>query len=166
MKFSTILATAASLALTQARTVRFFTESNNTKVNNKGLYSAHEGAGINYLFLDGEPQNFTITDAGEIYYPIQTGDGKSYPQTLSIVNSPGSFPSLQVSVTGDDVYWLIENDYLSANGSSNFWAAKNTSDPYNYSNYAYNIGLFLNGTTNPTKYVDATPVKIKAEIQD
>lgn len=168
MKFSTILTTAAtSFALAQARTVRFFTESNDTQINHKGLYSTHEGAGINYMFLGGDDaQNYTVTDYGEIFLSQDSADGSTFKQTLSIVNYPNVFPYLQLSVTPDNVNWYIDDGYLSGNGSDNFWVAKNTSDPYNFSQYSYTIGLFLNGSTNPKQYDAAARVKILADIQD
>lgn len=166
MKFSALLASAATLALTQARTVRFWTESNVTEVDDRGIYSIHEGAGVNYVLLDGEPQNYTITDYGVIYYSSKTADGTAYQPALKIVNANGSFPSLELSVTAPDVNWLIDDGYLSGNGSSNFWAAKNTSDPYGYTQESYTLGLFLDNSVSPTQFANAAPVKVRAEILD
>lgn len=166
MKFTTLLASATTLALTQARTVRFWTESNTTEVDDRGIYSIHEGAGVNYVLLDGEPQNYTITDFGLIYYSSKTADGTGYYPALQIVDSEGSFPSLELSVSQPNINWLIDDGYLSGNGSSNFWAAKNTNDPYNYTQTSYTLGLFLDNSQSPTQYTNAAPVKVKAEILD
>lgn len=157
MKFglSTILA-ASSLALADYN-VSLVTESANDEINNKGLAALHEGAGINYLFLSNgastEAEAFAFSpESGKVYQPTHvTGVDGPYVSKWNLTQYPGADAILAGVIGGPQV--LVKNNYLTVNGSSTFYAAKNTSDPYGYSKRSYQ--LVARNTTN------AVPLKVK-----
>ena len=157
MKFglSTILA-ASSLALADYN-VSLVTESANDEINNKGLTGLHEGAGFNYLFLSNgastEAEAFAFSpESSKVYQPTHvTGVDGPYVSKWNLTQYPGGDAILAGVLGGPQV--LVKNNYLTVNGSSTFYAAKNTSDPYGYSKRSYQ--LVARNTTN------AIPLKVK-----
>lgn len=170
MQFSTLFAAASVLAgfvsaAPVSNFVKFTIESENKDLDGKGLYSRHEGAAINYVFLADQAQTLNLnTTSGAIYLSAGNSDGQSFPQFLSVLEN--GFPGLQVSASGAPVTtWTFENGYLKGNGSDAFFIAKDTKDPYNYSKDNYQIGLFPNIGSSVSAatagYSNVNPVKVK-----
>lgn len=164
MQFSTLLAAASVLvsAVSASPISNFVTltlESENDELNNKGLYSIHEGAAINYVFVGDEPTTLNLnTTSGDIYQTFQNADGQSFNQYLQVLGY--GFPGLEVSVGSPETTWTFVDGYLRGNGSNNFYVAKNTSDPYRVSVNSYQLGLFPEGF-DASAFVDVHPVKVK-----
>ncbi|CCH41108.1 putative secreted protein [Wickerhamomyces ciferrii] len=166
MQFKTLIATAASLiAFVNAEAaqnyVQFYAESDIKEINGKGLSSIHEGAALNYFFLGEDPEILDYNpETGAISSSLNTGDGQSID--LAFEASVGSrFPTLQVTAGAQTATsWTFEDGYLKGNGSQNFFVAKNTSDPYRYSEKSYQVALFPEGAST-SGFVDVHPIKIK-----
>ena len=64
MKYFTIatVLTLASSALAAIRDVQLFAQSSNEEINNLGLISRREGAGVNYLFLASGAETLKFDD--------------------------------------------------------------------------------------------------------
>lgn len=146
MQFSSLLAAASVLvsavsALPVQNFVKFTVESDKDELNGKGLSSIHEGAAINYVFLGDNSQTLNLnTTSGEIYQSFTSADGQTFNQYLSVLG--GGFPGLQVSAASAyPTTWTFEDGYLKGNGSDSFLVAKNTHDPYRYSEKSYQIGF-------------------------
>lgn len=170
MQFSTLFAAASVLAgfvsaAPVSNFVKFTIESENKDLDGKGLYSRHEGAAINYVFVGDEAQTLNLnTSNGAIYLSTGNSEGQSFPQFLSVLEY--GFPGLQVSASGAPVTtWTFEDGYLKGNGSDAFFIAKDTKDPYNYSKDIYQIGLFPNIGSSVSAatagYSNVNPVKVK-----
>ncbi|CAH2353140.1 cell wall protein Pga30p [[Candida] railenensis] len=132
MKFTTFALSAAtfSSALAAVYDVQLFVDSSDASINGNGLSSIHEGAGINYFVLGTGAENFQYDD--------QTGVLTSTDTTANqIVYSVGVLGQyLSNGVTGSSKA-TFEGDKLSLGGNTTFYAAKNTGDPYNYSDRSY-----------------------------
>lgn len=131
MKFASILTLATLAYKASAATVpaQLAIESNND-LNDKKLYSIHEGAAINYVFVGNDNgQEFQYDqDNQKLTYQINATPN---PINLSL-GALDEFVS--VAVTSDPVDITFDNNYLKFNGSSdNFYACKNLPDPYGYS---------------------------------
>jgi len=166
MQFSTLFAAASVLAGVASATpiskyVKFTVESDVQDINNKGLSSTHEGAGVDYFFLGDEAQQLTLnTTSGDIYANLEVAGGESYPLPLNVIST--GFPGLEA---GGEVYktnWSFEDGYLKGNGSDNFYVAKNTNDPYQYSKNQYQIGLFPENSSTDA-FADVHSVKVKVQ---
>lgn len=157
MKFQipTILA-AASVALADYN-VTLVTESSHDDVNGKSLIPFHEGAGINFLFLaDSAPTNEGSLEyspeTNSVYLPIPVGtsDGTDV-QKWNLTVFP-EYNAISVGVIpGTPI--LVDNSYLTINGSTTFYAGKFTGDAYSYSNTSYELLA--------SKASNAYPVKVK-----
>lgn len=155
MKFlfsvASILALTPS-ALAAVRKVQLFAESDNSEVNDFGISSVHEGAGINYLFLAAPNVAETVNydDSKYILY-IESSVGE---QPFSVSEGPGFLQFGQSSIRVD----IAEDGTVSFDGSDSVVAAKNVNDPYNRSEQDY--FLVTQGGD------DAIPVKIVAKFVD
>lgn len=129
MKITTfaLSATTISAVLAAVYDVQLFAESSDAAISGNGLSSIHEGAGINYFLLStGGAETFKYDDeAHELY----TENSVKYT-----VGTLGGY--LSNGVTGSSKA-TIDNNKLSLGGNSTFYAAKNTGDPYNYSDNSY-----------------------------
>lgn len=144
MKFTTFALTAASISSVLAATydVQLFVDSSDSNVSGKGLSSIHEGAGINYFLLGSGAETFTYDDqTNELY------NEHSFRYSVGVL---GEY--LSSGVTGA-AKATISGDKLSIDGKDTFYAAKNTGDPYNYSQQSYIV--LVNSTEG------ALPIGIK-----
>ncbi|CCH41107.1 putative secreted protein [Wickerhamomyces ciferrii] len=169
MKLSTVLTLAVSIigyasaapapfTPDPVNNVQFFVESENPNVQGKSLHHRHEGAAVDFVFLGDAPATFKYDYKTDV---ITADVGTEYPLYFSVLSGV-EFPTLQVSAASSYyTKWAVEDGYLTGNGSSNFIAAKNTGDPYNYSKDSFQVALFPEGGI-PGRYVtDVTDVKIK-----
>lgn len=130
MKFLSILP-LASVALATISNITVYVKSDNSEVNNLGVSSIHEGAAINYLLLGSSGQELLYnSDEKTIYQNLQT---TTIEVPLNFTVSGGIY---QVSVAGSPISVEIADDgKLEFDGE--VYAAKNISDPYNYSERSY-----------------------------
>ncbi|KAK9235020.1 hypothetical protein V1525DRAFT_411264, partial [Lipomyces kononenkoae] len=151
------LATFATTAVAAPESVYLKVKSNDSTIDGQGLSSIHEGAAINYVFLGGasellayESSNNTIYDP-YIYPP--------YPFYLQLLDS---VVIVAVGLSDNVEQFRVDsNNYLTVNGSENvFYAAKNTSDPYDYSAYSYQALYFADKSAAPE---GAIPFRILVE---
>ncbi|QOU18323.1 hypothetical protein BRETT_000045 [Brettanomyces bruxellensis] len=113
LAFTTVVVSAACAA---AEDITLTVLSDNSEVKGMAVSNTHEGAGLNYLFI------------GAIYR-------KLYVQYLTAMEH---FMAMSVS-TSVDVY-TFDGNLLALNGSTkNFYACKNTGDPYEYSASSYEV---------------------------
>lgn len=137
MKYFTIatVLTLASSALAAIRDVQLFAQSSNEEINNLGLISRREGAGVNYLFLAGGAETLKFDDETfTIFSELQTG---STTARQLLVVSGGV---VQLSVSGQPLHVEIAEDgSVKFAGSDSVAAAKNINDPYNYSKDSFAV---------------------------
>lgn len=130
LAFTTVVVSAACAA---AEDITLTVLSDNSEVKGMAVSNTHEGAGLNYLFIggtDGPTYNYDA-DKKAISQPF-TG---SYDQYLTAMEH---FMAMSVS-TSVDVY-TFDGNLLALNGSTkNFYACKNTGDPYEYSASSYEV---------------------------
>ncbi|CCG21745.1 hypothetical protein CORT_0B00220 [Candida orthopsilosis Co 90-125] len=128
-----LLLTLSSSALAAIIPVQFFASSDNEKVNGQGLYSTHEGAGINYFFL-GAGQTLQYNDETRVVYvdvdtqPLLQQNLTFLNNILSLTFSRGSLPA---DIAEDGSVTFLVSDALAA--------AKNINDPYSYSESKYAV---------------------------
>ncbi|RCK62588.1 Cell wall protein PGA31 [Candida viswanathii] len=139
-------------ALAAVRQVQLFASSDNAEVNDYGISSVHEGAGVNYLFLaaPGTAETVNYDDEKYILY-LESSVGQ---QVFSISEGPGFLQYGESSVRVD----IAEDGTVSFDGSDSVVAAKNVNDPYNRSEQDY--FLVTQGGDG------AIPVKIVAKFVD
>ncbi|GMM32564.1 hypothetical protein DAMA08_053090 [Martiniozyma asiatica (nom. inval.)] len=123
-----------SLAKVNAEEVHLYTKSDNDEVDGFSLGWIHEGAAVEYVFLgskggDTEALNF---EDNALEYDWLPG----YPQYVSF---GGNY--VQVASFGPaNVFTFDDDNLLQVNGTSkNFYACKNTNDPYSYSASSYEL---------------------------
>ena len=155
MQFLFSLASILALspaALAAVRQVQLFAQSDNAEVNDYGISSVHEGAGINYLFLAAPNVAETVNydDSKYILYL----DSSVAQQDFSISEGQGFLQFGGFSIRVD----IAEDGTVSFEGSDSVVAAKNVNDPYNRSEQDY--FLVTQGGD------DAIPVKIVAKFVD
>lgn len=128
MKFTTFALSAAtfSSALAAVYDVQLFVESSDAAISGNGLSSIHEGAGINYFLLGTGAETFQYDDQTEELYTQNT-----IKYSVGVL---GQY--LSNGVTGASKATFVD-DKLSLGGNTTFYAAKNTGDPYNYSDRSY-----------------------------
>ncbi|KAI5967110.1 hypothetical protein KGF57_000539 [Candida theae] len=122
------LLTLSTGALAAIRPVQFFASSDNEEVNGQGLYSTHEGAGINYFFL-GAAQNLQYNDESRVVYIALGGN---LPDARQYLAFSGDVLSLTVAEEPLPVD-IAEDGTVTFPGSDALAAAKNINDPYRYS---------------------------------
>ena len=130
LAFTTVVVSAACAA---AEDITLTVLSDNSEVKGMAVSNTHEGAGLNYLFIGGTdgPTYTYDADKKAISQPF-TG---SYVQYLTAMEH---FMAMSVS-TSVDVY-TFDGNLLALNGSTkNFYACKNTGDPYEYSASSYEV---------------------------
>ncbi|RCK59071.1 Cell wall protein PGA31 [Candida viswanathii] len=139
-------------ALAAVRKVQLFASSDNADVNDYGVSSVHEGAGVNYLFLaaPGVAETVNYDDEKYILY-LENSVGE---QVFSISQGQGFLQYGESSVRVD----IAEDGTVSFDGSDSVVAAKNVNDPYNRSEQDY--FLVTQGGDG------AIPVKIVAKFVD
>lgn len=154
MKFGIFNSLAAiSLALADYN-VTLVTESSSPEVNGKGLTPLHEGAGINFLFLSVSGASLVYSEETDGIYQATRVQGPNGTELSewNVTVMPNT-NAISAGVTGGTPV-LVKDSYLTINGSTAFYAGKNTtSDLYGYSNYIYQ----LLGSSQP----GALPVKVK-----
>lgn len=136
IKNSLIIAISAAISSITAGTVNLIVNSENAEIDGNTLGFSHEGAGINYAFL-GTAETSQLLEYDEAAKTF-TQPGSTIPQTLGLT---GNFVSL--SVVSSSAEFTCDGDTLQLNGTSNnFYACKNVSDPYNYSQSQYALMYF------------------------
>lgn len=143
MKFTFVSFLASLSAALADYNVSFVTESSSEDVNGKGLTFLHEGAGFSAAFLADSGSELTYAEgSSELYLPISvtTASGPLFekwnltvPQTEDLKYYP-----LQIGVLGG-TFVTVEDNYLSFNGSTTLYAAKNLGDVYGYSKSSYEL---------------------------
>lgn len=167
MKFSAI-SFSALVSLASAVSIQLTAQVANTDYT--GLFSVHEGAGINFVQVGASSQTLDY-DVEASVISFSSGPGITQPMIIPTVDPSTGFPFLQLSVAGGaEVYWAVCNGKLigtTADGKDvTFYAAKNVSDPYNYSKNAFLIG----GTTvdisdyNLSQAIDLQAIEIDVEF--
>ncbi|KAI5962836.1 hypothetical protein CANMA_003611 [Candida margitis] len=127
------LLTLSTGALAAIRPVQFFASSDNEEINGQGLYSTHEGAGINYFFL-GSGQTLQYNDEARVVY-IELN---SQPPATQYLAFTGDVLSLTVAEEPLPVD-IAEDGSVTFPGSDALAAAKNINDPYRYSESVYAV---------------------------
>ncbi|KAA8911704.1 hypothetical protein TRICI_003719 [Trichomonascus ciferrii] len=120
------------------------------EMNDNGIYCIHEGAAINYCFVNPEsttPQEFGYDEqAGAVTQKLND------QITLSMQVQPaGEYPVLMIAPGDSPDKWSIQDNHLAVNGSTDgFYGCKDINDPYNYSKNSYAIVYFANNTNSNT----------------
>lgn len=150
MKFTTIAFTASTLSAVLANVyqVQLYAKSDNKETDGKGLQSLHEGAGINYFFLGESAEVLSYDDSAKTISATNGNVGTAG-------RSGGNF--FGIAVTGG-ASATVENEQLTVDGTSAFFATKNVNDPYDYSNKSYAVLFSEEG--------DAIPISIKVSTVD
>ncbi|AWU75904.1 hypothetical protein CAS74_004622 [Pichia kudriavzevii] len=134
MQFKKTIIVAAAASLVQAEEVHLRVKSDNSEINGNSLGFPHSGAGINYAFLGTSGQTQAL-DYDESEGTLKGSETGSFPQVLGV---SGHFVDL--GVLDPNGKWSFEGNTLQFNGTAdNFYACKNTGDPYNYSSRSYQL---------------------------
>ena len=153
MKFLAILSLSSS-ALATISSIQLFAKSDDSKVDGLGLYSKHEGAAIDYLFLGKNGADLKYDDEKkQIFQELKTS----------------SITVRQLFTLGGDVYEVGATDNfipvtinkdgtLSFTGDDKVYASKNVNDPYRYSESEYAV--------SNKKTDDSAPITIVAKFSD
>lgn len=133
--------------------VTLVTESDSSDVNGKGLSTRHEGAGFNYLFFGDNAENLVYSEEAKTIYKEVTVQGSSGTEidNYNLTVFPNT-NKVSVSVVGGEPI-TVEDRYLTLNGSTTFYAGKNTGDPYSISKEVYELLA--------SEVTGALPVKVK-----
>lgn len=158
MKFTNQVAALSALSIASALpTVTLTVESaGNSTVDGHGLSPIHFGAGINGVMLSKSALSFNYDPATkQVFQEIALSIG-SVSFTFSEFSNV-----LTAGVTGSP-YALVQNGYLSINGSDSvFYACSQLAwDPYHYASPS-NFGIGIYASDAP---VSCVPIKIKAVI--
>ncbi|KAH3673342.1 hypothetical protein WICMUC_003702 [Wickerhamomyces mucosus] len=162
MQFSKTLAYSLSFLVTSisATSIQLWAGGDNFPANEeqRGLSSIHEGAGFNYFFLGTNAQTFEYSESeGKIYQPIS----EQYNYTVGHFTE-SEFPFLVSGVAGTPLSFKIEDGVLLNENGYNFYIAKNVSDPYNYGQNAYTVGIAANDSSFVNKYEDVREITVFA----
>lgn len=152
MKFSTILTTASSLLIANAAptpapiadygSIIVAVESAHKEIDQFGLYSKHEGAGINGVFLSKEGADLSYNFVNQTVYQ----EFDEYDYAFSVAEN--NFVQASIALEADKIE-LIEG-YLGQNGNTQGWAAcKNINDAYQYSKNEYALMKYENDFSVP-----------------
>lgn len=118
--------------------------SDNDELNNKGLSSIHEGAGINYFFLGENGEDFTYdADKNELSTKLGT-----LPTTVGVEGS------ILINGVLGPAEIKEEDGKVTVNGIKQFYGCKNANDPYRYSQSSYMV-------TTDKSSGDCVPMEIK-----
>ncbi|KAI3405485.1 PGA30 [Candida oxycetoniae] len=149
--FASVLSLSAS-ALAAVRPVQLFASSDNEEVNGKGLYSTHEGAGVNYFFL-GSAQTLQYNDESRVLY-IELSTQPPASQYLAFEGDV-----LALTVASEPLPVDIgEDGSVVFPGSDALAAAKNINDPYRYSESVFAVVK--------ASVEGSTPLTLKAVFTD
>ena len=133
MQLRNTLLVAASAALVSAEDVYLVVKSDNSEINGNTLGFPHSGAGLNYAFLGTSAQSQVLDYDADKKQLVSTEAG--IPQSFTV----DKYVGLTVSQNNDQ-FTFDDNNTLLVNGSpDNFYACKNTGDPYNYSERSYEL---------------------------
>ena len=136
---SAVLLAIASATYAAAEDVTLSVVSDNSEIKGHSISNTHEGAGMNYLFIFGSDGPTYDYDAAK--KPRSQPVTGSFFQYLSAMEH---FMAMSVS-TSEDAY-TFEGDLLALNGSTkNFYACKNTGDPYEFSANSYEVMYYASG---------------------
>lgn len=155
MKFSTILSVASVLAAASAFKLKV--ESRYAQVDGNFVSAIHEGAAIEWATLGESGVEFGFDEEHEtLTYDLQIQNVDPFP--LSLTTSTAGFKVLAFG-SGDVVTAsFLENGSLAVNGDAdNFYAAKDISDPYNFSQRSYFV------VYSPDKDLGTPIVLVKSE---
>ncbi|KAG7817052.1 hypothetical protein KL909_005301 [Ogataea angusta] len=161
MRFSSTLALATTVASVLAQEVTLYIDSWDTNFHGNGLEAKHEGAALDYLFLidEADPSYTWNYNANTKKLTAKQGDYE-FPITL------GDAPYVAWGATpGYENYTFASDGALLVNGSQeNFYACKDTNDPYGYSSASYELMYYKNPNDVPHNrcyMVTVTSVKPK-----
>ena len=130
-----LVAASAAVASAATETVYLVVKSDNSAVDGNNIGFTHEGAGINYAFLSTSGQSEALTYDDDAKTLVDNIQGFPYPLSFGFA---GHF--VQVSVEGPNGELTFDGNTLQVNGtSSNFYACKDTNDPYQYSKNSYEL---------------------------
>lgn len=129
MHFTTI-ASLAALSATALADFLLYAANEDRSVSGS-LYSKHEGAGLNYVFLTSGTGDSFSQDGDHVVSDI--ANGGPYPYNLGY---EGEYLAVGPSVTPETFTF---NSGRTLQTGKQFWACKNLGDPYSYSNSEYTI---------------------------
>lgn len=134
MLFKNLLTVAATAAVASAEDVYLYVKSDDASIDGNSLGYPHEGAGLNYFFLGtGAASALTYDSENKtITYPIGSGFYEYF-------TTYGSYVGLMVTGPGADITFDDNNTLLYNGTSENFYACKDTNDPYQYSKEQYEV---------------------------
>ena len=147
------LLTLSTTVFAAVRPVRLYATSEDISFNGRGLYSIHEGAGINYLFL-GAPQLLQYNNESRVLYlelSTPPSNAKQYLAfqseflALTVAQEP-----LPVDIASDGTVTFPRSEPL--------YAAKNVSDPYRHSEKVYAVVNSIHD--------GAMPIRLRAEFEE
>ncbi|GEQ69584.1 hypothetical protein JCM33374_g3256 [Metschnikowia sp. JCM 33374] len=147
MRSTTFAFTAlASLAAASAESIFFTAKSDDNSIN-APISSIHEGAGINYFLVaqGGSGEVFDLTNG--------VATTKQGPFTANVGVS-GPYFAAGPAISPETL--TFKGDVLDTN---NFWACKNTGDPYSYSANSYIVAVTDKGN-NTAPFASCSAVKI------
>ncbi|KAK9427356.1 hypothetical protein V1505DRAFT_380437 [Lipomyces doorenjongii] len=153
-----MLVTFIARALATPADVYLKVKSQNSTIDGMGLISMREGDALNYVFLAAGSQLLVYESANSTIYDPMFYPTGPYPFYLELFGS-----NLVVSIGENPTRFRINsNGYLTYNGSVTvFYAAKNTSDPYDYSLHAYQA---LYSTESRYVPIGSIPFTVYAEL--
>lgn len=154
MKFTTALSAAALSTFASAATLQLKASIKTAgTASDYRLYDIHEGAALNYVLAGEQGSTYSYdSDKGLIYHTLATSGG-DYNLTLDFNDYSLAYPQLQFSAADEPkVKWSIGDDKTlkgNVNGAEiQFYAGKNTGDPYGYSKEIYSIGATYKDITD------------------
>jgi hypothetical protein len=133
MQLRNTLLVAASAALVSAEDVYLVVKSDNSEINGNTLGFPHSGAGLNYAFLGTSAQSQVLDYDADKKLLVSTETG--IPQSFTV----GKYAGLTVNQNNDQFTFDDKNTLLVNGSPDNFYACKNTGDPYNYSERSYEL---------------------------
>jgi hypothetical protein len=133
MQLRNTLLVAASAALVSAEDVYLVVKSDNSEINGNTLGFPHSGAGLNYAYLGTSAQSQVLDYDADKKLLVSTEAG--IPQSFTA----GKYVGLTVNENNDQFTFDDKNTLLVNGSPDNFYACKNTGDPYNYSERSYEL---------------------------
>ena len=147
------LLTLSTTVFAAVRPVRLYATSEDISFNGRGLYSIHEGAGINYLFL-GAPQLLQYNNESRVLYLELSTPPSNAKQYLAFQSE-----FLALTVAQEPLPVDIANDgTVTFPRSEPLYAAKNVSDPYRHSEEVYAVVNSIHD--------GAIPIGLRAEFEE
>ncbi|RLV93952.1 Cell wall protein PGA30 [Spathaspora sp. JA1] len=143
MKFTTLttaLVFTAANVLADIVPVQLFVQSDDAALNGQALTSTHEGAGINYFFVDTNAQQLQYDEDNKQVFALLGGNIPDARQSLLVSGNV-----LQLTVAGAAEVTFDSDGVATFDGSDALYAAKNINDPYNYSNVRFAVVSYPEG---------------------